>query len=305
MSLLHEIQEAVVDPKTELGPILLKLRLLANRLGSDLLEDWVKYESEGYPPEVDVPAYRQVGVSYSGDFMNIAWRAIDHPIPSYLIEKFCGKHWVSVAMRESIAAIDSLLNKLDDGGSIVIDTSNLILLLQDKIMDGMDCHSVTGRISPTAVREIQNTVRNRILELTMNLEKAVPGAASITIRTSLKSQAGFAEKVEQVVNMTVYGQSTMIASAGSHANIHVNNSKGDVRSVVSELIKAGIPEGAATEFAEIVASEEPTSDGPFGNKARQWLVKTLPRVATGAWDVGISVATRVLEEAAKRYYGLD
>ena len=37
MSLLHEIQEAIVDPKSELGPILLKLRLLGygNEVGQN------------------------------------------------------------------------------------------------------------------------------------------------------------------------------------------------------------------------------------------------------------------------------
>jgi len=49
MSLLQQIQESVVNEKAGLGSILLKLRLLASRLGSDLLEEWVKHETEGYP----------------------------------------------------------------------------------------------------------------------------------------------------------------------------------------------------------------------------------------------------------------
>jgi len=48
MSLLCEIQEDILVPEKGLGPILLKLRLLADRLGSEQLEEWVKFESEGY-----------------------------------------------------------------------------------------------------------------------------------------------------------------------------------------------------------------------------------------------------------------
>ena len=64
MSLLHQIQESVVQENRDLGSVLLRLRLLASRLGSHILEEWVKHESEGYPNKVDEPSYRIVGVSY-------------------------------------------------------------------------------------------------------------------------------------------------------------------------------------------------------------------------------------------------
>jgi len=74
MSLLCEIQEDILVPEKGLGPILLKLRLLADRLGSEQLEEWVKFESEGYPREVDVPEYRIIELSYTGNFHNTAWQ---------------------------------------------------------------------------------------------------------------------------------------------------------------------------------------------------------------------------------------
>jgi AbiTii-like protein len=46
MSLLREIQAAVIQEDTEIGPILLKLRLLASRLGSAPLEEWVKHDQK-------------------------------------------------------------------------------------------------------------------------------------------------------------------------------------------------------------------------------------------------------------------
>jgi len=68
MSLLQEIQAAVIQEDTEIGPILLKLRLLASRLGSAPLEEWVKHESEGYPGDSPLPDYRIIHVSYTGTF---------------------------------------------------------------------------------------------------------------------------------------------------------------------------------------------------------------------------------------------
>ena len=60
-----------ISEKADLGSILLKLRLLALSLGSDPLEQWLKYETEGYPNNVEVPPYRTVGVMYKGCFSGL------------------------------------------------------------------------------------------------------------------------------------------------------------------------------------------------------------------------------------------
>ena len=92
MTLLQQIQEAITQEESDLGSILLKLRLLAARLNSDILGDWVRYESEGYPKDVDVPQYRIVGVSYRGIFLGPLGSGIyNAQIPPHLIEKHADK----------------------------------------------------------------------------------------------------------------------------------------------------------------------------------------------------------------------
>ena len=72
MSLLHQIQESVIQEGCDLGSVLLKLRLLASKLGSNVLEEWVKHESEGYPQDavavrkVDAPAADQAAINNVG-----------------------------------------------------------------------------------------------------------------------------------------------------------------------------------------------------------------------------------------------
>lgn len=92
MSLLREIQADLLDPNRDIGPILLKLRFLASRLGSDMLEEWVKHESEGYPTDVPVPDYRKIGVSYRATFSGPFGSGIKNaPLPSYQVKKFAGE----------------------------------------------------------------------------------------------------------------------------------------------------------------------------------------------------------------------
>ncbi|RMF92101.1 MAG: hypothetical protein D6734_13025 [Candidatus Schekmanbacteria bacterium] len=304
MSLLYEIQESIVQSDADIGPVLLKLRLLAARLGSVSLEEWVKYESEGYPTDIEVPPYRIIGVSYRGTFSGPFGSGIKNaPIPSYLIEKFAGKQWTRYQVRESIAAIDELLNASSDkGGSLEIDASDLILLLQGKIYPDYACNEIRGTVSRAAFAEIRHSVKNRILELTIQIEKTFPEATKITFG-SLKINKVNSEEINKISTQVIYGNVTNITT-GDGAQFIISVGKGDNDSLIRYLVESGIPEDDAKVFSEILASEEPAGkDEPFGLRAKTWLLENLKKAANGTWKVGISVATQVLTEAALKYYG--
>lgn len=305
MSLLQQIQESVVQEGSDLGSILLKLRLLAARLGSDTLEEWVKHESEGYPKDAEVPPYRIVGVTYRGTFSGSFGSGINNAqIPQYLIEKHAGESWTKYEVRESIAAVDEMVKKSSDGGTLGIDASNLILLLQGKIYEGYACNDVSGTISLTAFYEIQQTVRSRILELTLELEKSVPGAMHVAFGESKQNKTE-TEQVQQISQQIIYGNVSTAVAGGVGSQIAVGINERDSASFIEHLVQNGIPKGDATELAELMAEEEPASkEEPFGEKAKGWVAGNLKKAAEGAWDVGLSVATKVLTEAAMKYYGL-
>lgn len=307
MSLLRKIQQTLLEPGQEIGPVLLKLRLLAARVGSDALGEWVKHESEGYPPGVDLPAYRYIGVSYIADFSGPFNSGIKNaPIPNHLIERYAGKHWVEYAVRQSIAGIDVLVNQDKEEGSLQIEASNLILLLQGNVYEGYACNGVRGRISRASLVEIQHAVRNRILELTIEMENSVPGIGEISSGGASpigKERSG--QEVTNITNQIIHGHYTSINNSGAGSNISAQISVGDQRQVQTAMEAAGIPAEDAAEFASILASEQPENEEqPFGAKAKRWLSKSMPKALDGTWKAGLAVATEVLSEAAKQYYGL-
>lgn len=308
MSLLAEIQAAVIQPDADLGPILLKLRLLAARLGSAPLEEWVKHESEGYPDDAPLPDYRHVGVAYRASFAGPFGSGYNNaPIPSYLIKKFASEKWNEREMRQSISAIDDMVRRArEDGkGVMYIDASNLILLLQGKVYEGYNCVSVIGSVSASALVEIQQAVRSRVLELTIKLEQSIPDAANIAIGKSVTASAASTEKVAQIASQVIFGNVTNIASSGAGATINVSIQQGDQQSVVDALVQAGIPQEDAAKFGQIVASEQPESKAePFGKKAAKWFGDNIKKAVGGTWKMGVSVATEVLKQAALKYYGL-
>ncbi|ASM17533.1 hypothetical protein HW877_16205 [Serratia marcescens] len=305
MSLLHQIQEAVLQDGSNLGSVLLKLRLLAARLGSNDLEEWVRHESEGYPHDAVLPEYRVVGVIYKGTFSGPFGSGIKNaPIPPILIQKFAGDDWNTVSVRESIAAVGELVKASAEGGFLGINASNLILLLQGKIYNGYACNDISGEIPTVSLSEISQAVRSRVLELTIEIEKSIPAATHITFGTQNMDKDN-ASKAQQITQQIIYGNVGNAISGGSKSNINVTIQSNDRESIVNYLKESGISEKDASEFALIVESEKPaSSEEPFGDSAKNWIASNIRKAADGTWKAGVAVATKVLTEAALKYYGL-
>ena len=119
--------------QTEVSPVLLRLRLLASQLGSDLLEEWVRHESEGYPDDCEVPRYRKTGVHYTGTFAAMTQVLRNIPIPSHIVGNIAGKRWLEHHFREPLAEIEHLIDlrtKNREGTLPIADSTNLIPLLR-------------------------------------------------------------------------------------------------------------------------------------------------------------------------------
>lgn len=306
MSLLQEIQVAILKENVDLGPVLLKLRLLAARLEIQTLADWVKYESEGYPMFVDVPDYRIISVSYQANFLGPFGASIQNaPVPSYLIEKFANETWVNFKMHESIAAVDDLIANSTEGKSIGIDASNLIPALQGNIYPSYNCSSVTGIISRSALAAIRHAVQSRVLELTIELEKSVPEASSV----SLGSKEILAKQdsiiASQITNQIIYGNYTSVSTNGNDTKVAINIAERDKYALTKALTEAGISEEDAKELADLASSEEPENNAePMGPKVKTWLIKNIKKAANGTWKTGVEIATDLITEALLKYYGL-
>ncbi len=302
MSLLQQIQEAVVNEKSDLGSVLLKLRLLAAKLGSDILEEWVKHESEGYPHEIDVPSYRVADVSYRGTFSGVLGSGVKNaPIPSYLIKKYAGDRWIKHEVRDSIAAVEEMVKEIKDGKTMGLNAADLILALQGKIYEEYSCNEIVASFSPTSFYEIKQTVRNRILELTIELEKSVPGAINVEFGSSAPNKKE-TERVQQISQQIIYGDVHNAVAGSGHVSVAITER--DSESFVKYLVESGILKSDASELAKIMETENPSTDDSFGKKAQKWIGDNIKKAADETWNIGVSEAFKVLTKAAIKFYGL-
>ncbi|NDV28580.1 hypothetical protein [Desulfovibrio sp. JC010] len=305
MTLLYEIQESIVQNDANLGPILLKLRFLASRLGSNDLADWINYESEGYPKNVEVPPYRTTDLTYRGTFSGPFGSGIQNAqIAPYIIEKYAGESWVKYSIRESIATIDDLAKQSKEGGgSLRIDASDLILLMQNKIYEGYACNEIIASISCSALSNIQQAVKNKILELTIELEKSVPESVNITFGARSNKDVD-SNKVTHISQQIIYGDVTNAVS-GTNSSLTNNLPEGDIQALIDHFRHAGINTKDATELAGIMQNDTPEStEEPLGTRTKQWLTSNLDKAAKGAWKIGFTAANSLITEAALKYYGL-
>ena len=221
------------------------------------------------------------------------------------MEKFAGKQWVRYRLRESIAAVDDMLSSSKKGGELGINASNLILLLQGKVYPDYACNSVTGSISRSAIASIRHSVRSRVLELTIELEKSVPEASLVALGAPTAPTNMHAAATTQIAQQIIYGNFTAISATGDSAKIEVNVVARDPESLVRYLARSGLIEGDARELAELAASERPESTSePMGPKVRGWLLENLKKAANGTRKMGVSVATDVIKEALLKFYDL-
>lgn len=224
--LIHDIQAALLDENASVGAMLLKLRFLAAKLDTDILEEWVQYEAEGYPDDVDLPDYRAAQITYTGTFANPVQQLNNVSIPSYLVAKHAGDQWVKFQIRDGLPLIDHQLKMSTPDDHFGVDCSNLKVLLQDKIYIGMSVIEVTSRIDTGAFARIQHAVRAKMLDFTLQLEKQVPAVGEIEVGARpIEMSSEDQKSVEHLTQHIFYGDVTNIHSSGdANSRINLNSS---------------------------------------------------------------------------------
>lgn len=305
MSLLHEIMKSIADGDP-LGSALIKTKLLANRLESVVLEDWVSHELEGYPDDVTVPDYRIASVHYTGHFTDGRMMYDSQPVPSSVIESLAGEEWVRFPLRDGIHSIDDALTSKDSKSIHMISGSaELQVRYGNKIFTNLNCLRLWGEININAFRKIDGTVRTRLLDLLMKVEKQVPSAVEITITSNIKQPASTEATVKKIVYQTIYGGVTGVVSAGDSIGNTVNVTVNDLESLIEALTDAGIDYDDAVEFSAIVQEETPAAGNTsLGPRAKAWVAGNVGKAVSGVWKVSLGVAEKLLTQAALKYWGI-
>ena len=300
MGILETIQADIVDHNISIASTLLKLRLLAAKLGSDELTEWIKNETEGYLQDADIPTYRVVPISFSGTFHGSFGSSINNaPIPPLLIKKYAGENWTTAKIRESAVAVEKMAS---EENGIRLDLSDLMLILRGNIYPDYVPAQIVGFVSQTLLIQMSNAIRTRLLEITIEITKKIPDAEGVELTSIMQNP----RVTTQIFHQIIHGSQTNIQSSGPEATIQVTIVKHDSKSLKSGLLQFGLSEEESNELAKLISEQEPEEqkDDGLNDGVRKWLAARITNGFDAGFKGGISVLTQIVQEAAMQYWGL-
>ncbi len=305
MTILEDIQSAAVDAKSDLGTILRKCKLLAARLDNQPFQEWVTWESNGYPENVTVPEYRIMSLTLKGHFTGWGGASLQYaPIPMASIPKKTREFYQRYQCRQSVASIESLIGQATDGsGMLQVNTGDLALLLGQKVYVDMNCLQAWAEIGAARLVEILNSVRNKALDFTLAIQKESPTAGEFTVGNKAAIEN---ERVTQIFHTTVYdGGSANFVGTANDSNVTFNIAPKDFPALQKVLEENKVDKSDIIELKGIVESETVQAGSEkFGPKVSKWIGKMTEKAADGSWKVGLATAGNLLARAIAKFYGI-
>lgn len=302
-SLLKEIRDASVDANVPIANVLRKCAVLGARLNNNDLRDWALQELNGYGTDLDVPEYRRVTAPLTGDFTGALQGFSNTPIPAVFLPKQLQNRARWHCFREGVAGMESLLE--GKGEAVTISWSgDWIAWIQSEGKFDMTLVAARQVIGVSAIVNIIDTVRNRVLEFCLRLEEEMPELIG-----NDDSSPTSADKttVSQVFNQVfVFGPYTgNIANASPAAEqFTMDINKGDLSGLTKALREFGVP---PSEVDALKSSIE--EDGENGQNARtiatDWFKRATQAVASGTWSLAKGATIATISRAIQSFLGLN
>lgn len=231
-SIVLELQEEVLSPNCDIVTVLRKAHLIAVKLKLSDFDQWIQYELNGYPDKESCPEYRKVRGTLKYFNQYYGWYPII--IPNNEIEKLIYERKMSNSISEIVSLSDSpennLIAELSGGESAFLDKHCNMLIPQRYAL----------HISSTAVKDIEEKVKNAILEWTLKLEEE--GIVGENMMFTEKEK-DCATNIPQTVN-NYYGPTSVINSSSGNAQIVSGNGNtvsftyDKVKDIVDEVEKS-------------------------------------------------------------------
>lgn len=231
-SIVLDLQKEILSSNCDIVNVLRKAHLIAVKLKLSDFDQWIQYELNGYPDKESCPEYRKVRgtLKYLNQFYG--WSPII--IQNNEIEKIICERKMSNSISEIVSLSDSSENDL------IAELSGEESAFLDKNCNMLIPQRYALHISSTAVKDIEEKVKNTILEWTLKLEEeGIIGENTMFT----EKEKNCATNIPQTVN-NYYGPTSVINSTSGNAQIVSGNGNtvsfpyDKVKDVVDEVAKS-------------------------------------------------------------------
>lgn len=309
MTALEDLIDGASGDVVPVATLLRKVKVVASRLGSVALEEWVDHELTGYPPDANLPDYRgPFHAEVKGHFGGPAGSGLRNaPVPPLGFPKdFRQGALFNVEFRQPIAELERLAQadaplSADWPANAVAYTNTLAAQGKVQLYEYMGLHQAWRVISPTQLIGIVDTVRTRILNLALSVEAIEPKAGE---RDAPAADLG---QVHQVVTH-VYGGSPNIAVASSHFKQEVTLPIGDRAALFDQLRELGASDDDIRELeAALIEDAAEGEGGPctgVGPRVTAWTGRMAFKGGSAATKGALAAGGGLIAKAIAAHYGL-
>jgi hypothetical protein len=308
MNILTEIINQLIDSNNSLTDSLLKIKVLASRLGNKPLYNWVDKEISGYKPEDKIPEYRITGCVLVGNVMNGNWHLKNQIMPTLKLPDFVKEHIDKIEFEQGISALERYIKENENPLAYAIPSEILPYLTELYVNMGNHYASVyyaRKQVDLGVVQEIITEIRNKTLDLLLKLEEEF--GVEIELDELMKKK----DQVNQMINNTM----NHIVITNSDGNVVTTGSKNLITATIKiekanfEELKKVLNDHHVLEedIQELhaVIDEQPNYEKKlFGPKVNTWIQKMTNKALNGTWQVGIGTAGTLLAELLMKYYGM-
>jgi hypothetical protein len=313
---LSEIIDAAAADVVPVATLLRQVKIVASRMGTLELEDWVNRELSGYDSVGDLPPYRgpfpaEVLGKFTGPFGASATLAIPQ---MSLPEALQSGGAFEVAFTDPITALEQLAQaNTDEGGNLqnpwpgdmIAYVNNLTHTGKTRLLDGYGLIHAYRPVSPAQIAAVVDAVRTRVLNLALDLEKVAPTAGDPGDGTSLNK-----EQVQTIVTNNIYGDGNNL-SVGSPGSVQSSNivKKGDLAGLRTAIAATGLQEEEVAAVLAAVQADESEARAAGATPAPgQRTQSVLGRLALGAGNASGRVATSaaggIVGGLVRSYFGI-
>lgn len=156
----------IVTDQIRVDEGLFRLSIITTELKNSDLNNWIKYELEGYPKKAELPRYREnmsVKTTYSG--INGSFKVDNAPLTIGMIPKELRPFFFEIDYRENITISEEILR---NENNVSFDHSGTAPLIYDYC--GVQCYQITTTISKISIRTVVNSTKRRLVEVLQKLE---------------------------------------------------------------------------------------------------------------------------------------
>jgi AbiTii len=235
MGLLQDIQSALIASDRPLTDVLRMAKILAAKLDNALLRDWADQELNGYAKDAPLPPYRASRtVPVCGDFTGVSHQARNVPISVIQLRaehrEEAANGLFRVNFTRPIAAYEDLLGH-DAVEFREMWDHDVVLLVQPTVLEGMQCIAAWRVLSRGMLVGVVDGVRNRLLDLVLELERQAPDAGDVPSSSLPASK----EQLNQIIQNTIYAERFVM----SDQSINVHGTAGNITGGQGNVVQQG------------------------------------------------------------------